>query len=103
MHGIILGEADIVEWDASANSVLQKMIRGLYYHHFKEILGDRTEITTEQIRNVPRGIIESWPFNSIGGDQFVYRYARANDVPLHSVWLLVFHGSLVVLGQTIPV
>ena len=104
-HGIILDEADLVVWDDSPNRVIEKMIRGLYYHHFKDILADRANIIIDQIREIAEAKVESvksWPCNCVGGGQFLYRYARANDVPLCSAWLLVFHRNLVVLGRTEP-
>ncbi|NPE10023.1 MAG: hypothetical protein GNW80_17215 [Asgard group archaeon] len=46
--------------------------------------------------------IKSWQSNYIGGGQFLYKYARAQDEPLCSAWILVFHKNLVILGNTEP-
>lgn len=105
-HGIITEKSEVVIWDESPNKVVEKIIRGLYYHHFSEILADRVNIIINQINIVPPETVEgvkSWPCNFVGGGQFLYRYARANDEPLYSAWLLVFHRKLVVLGRTEPV
>ena len=101
--GILLTKRDFVVWDDPPIRVLEKMVRGLYFHHFGEILGDRADVSVEQITQLTRAKVDSiklWQCNCVGDGQFVYRYARANDVPLRSAWLLVFHGSLVVLGQS---
>jgi hypothetical protein len=104
-HGIILNERGLVVWDDSSNPVLEKIVRGLYFHHFKEILGSRVEVMISQVREAPQTTVDSvksWRYGSVGGDQFIYRYARANDAPLRSAWLLVFYRNLVILGDTIP-
>jgi hypothetical protein len=105
-HGIILDERKLVVWDDAPNRVLEKIVRALYFHHFKDILGDRVKVIIDQIREIPQTTTDSiklWQYNCVGGDQFIYRYARANDVPLCSAWLLVFHRNLVILGNTVPV
>jgi len=101
-NGIILGEADFVIWDDSPNQVIDKMIRGLYFYHFDEILADRANITVGQVKLTIAKVkcVKSLPCNSVGDGQFFYRYARANDNPLSSVWLLIFHKSLVIMGHT---
>jgi hypothetical protein len=105
-EGVILGERRLVVWDDSCNKVVEKIIRALYFHHFREVLGHRVEVKISPVREIPQPTgdsIRSWQYNSVGGDQFIYRYARANDVPLRSVWLLVFYRNLAILCDTTPV
>ena len=108
-HGIILGKVDLVVWDDSMNQVIDKMIHGLYFYHFDEILADRVDITVKQVHIMTMNNIERAKFcecvkpllcNSVADGQFIYRYARANDAPLSSVWLLIIHKSLVITGNT---
>jgi len=101
--GIILGEVDLVVWDDSPNQVIEKMIRGLYFYHFDEILADRVDIVVDQVKELTIEKVEcvkSLSCNCIADGQFMYRYARANDEPLSSVWLLIFHKNLVIMGHT---
>lgn len=101
--GIILGEADLVVWDDSPNQVIEKMIRGLYFYHFDEILADRAVIVVDQVKELTMEKVEcvkSLSCNCIADGQFMYRYARANDEPLSSIWLLIFHKNLVIMGHT---
>lgn len=102
-HGIIINKTKVVTWDESPNIIIEKITRGLYYHHFGLVLSDKVNITIKQINNIPPETaerIKTWSWNSVGGGQFLYGYARANDVPLHSAWLLVFHKKLLVLSCT---
>ncbi len=110
-HGIILSEVDLVVWDDSINPVVDKIIRGLYFHHFGEILADRVDITVKQVNIMTMKKNEQVKLcecvrpllsNYVANGQFMYRYARANDIPLYSVWLLIFHKGLVIEGNTNP-
>ena len=40
---------------------------------------------------------------SVGNGQFAYRFGRAVDGQLHSIWLFEFHGRHWAGGQTAPV
>ena len=108
-HGIILGTVDLVVWDDSMSQIIDKMIRGLYFYHFGQILADRVDITVKQVniltmndieRNNLRECLKPLPCNYVADGQFLYRYARANDNPLRSVWFFIFHSSLMVMGHT---
>ena len=109
--GIILSEVNLVVWDDSMNQVVVKIIRGLYFYHFGEILADRVDIAVKQVNIMTMEnneqiklceCVKPLPSNYIADGQFMYRYARANDIPLSSVWLLIFHKGLVIMGNTNP-
>jgi len=110
-HGIIISEVELVVWDDSMNQVVDKIIRGLYFFHFGEILADRVDIAVKQVHIVTMDnnervklceCVKPLQSNYVADGQFIYRYARANDSPLSSVWLLIFHKGLVIMGNTNP-
>ena len=104
--GYVTPKHKIILWDDSPHRIFEKMVRGLYFHHFNEVLADRVDIIIDQIKEMTTAKVEcvkSLSCNYIGCGQFLYRYGRANDDPLRSVWLFVFHRNLVVMGQTNPV
>ena len=83
-HGIILGEADLVVWDDSMNQVIDKMIHGLYFYHFDEILAGRVDITVKQLNIITMTDIERarlcesvkpLPCNYVADGQFMYRWS----------------------------
>jgi hypothetical protein len=104
--GIITGAGHRFLWDSSAHdAVIERTMRGLYFHHFEEVLGDRVELRTHWFRELTADMLEGfdgWAEGSIGGDQFVYLYGRAAEEPLLSVWLFEFHGKHWAGGQTSP-
>jgi len=105
-HSIIIGKTNVVVWDNSVNKVFEKIICGLYWYHFREILVDRVMITVCHKQSISSTAVETvklWESNFVGNGQFLYKYVRAHDVPLRSAWLLVFHKSLAVFGYTNPI
>jgi len=94
--GIILGERTAGHWPASAHDpVIEKMIRGLYFHHFAEILGDRVIINVQYQRKLNADMLQLCAEMPIGGrladGAFEYRCARAKESPLHSIWIFAFY------------
>jgi hypothetical protein len=115
--GIILTEGIGGPWPSAAHDpIIEKTIRGLYFHHYSEILADRVRIkvqwlrTLEDIENWSRRIDPSveplWTelpgAGNVGAGFFRYRYARAIESPLHSVWLFDFYGAHFASGYTSP-
>jgi len=88
------------------HSVLERTIRGLYYHHFGEALGTRARCDVQQFQergdNTDIGnFVMSMPPGSIGNGLLRYRFARAEDSPLSSLWFMLFFGKVPVFGYTI--
>ena len=46
---------------------------------------------------------ETWSANSLGRGEFIYRFGRAEDSPLDSVWILEFYGAHWAAGYASPV
>jgi hypothetical protein len=105
--GIITGLRTIGTWDSEAHDkVIERMIRGLYYHHFGEILGDEARYTVQWLGAVPEQILEmsaEWQQHTIGDSQIVYRYGRAVEDSRYSVWLFQFYDKHWASGYTEPV
>lgn len=104
--GIIIGEGYRLQGDdAVYDTTLDRTIRGLYFHHFGDILGESVRVQVHWHRELTKEMIElssEWNMNSMGSDIFVYRFARAVDQPRASVWLLQFYGRHWAGGHTIP-
>jgi hypothetical protein len=105
--GVIHSQAYRLRWDSTAHdATIERMIRGLYFHHYGDVLGVRVRIEVRWFRALDANLLEATEGceqRSIGGDQFVYRFGRASDAPLHSVWLFEFHKRHWAGGQTAPV
>lgn len=103
--GETLTEVQIGLWDSEAHSaVIEKCIRGLFFHHYGEILKIGSCVKTHYFNSLTPEIIsmsKNWPSNTIGNDDFVYKYTSASNKDTHmSVWLFQFFGSHWAGGQT---
>jgi hypothetical protein len=87
--------------------VLIKTIRGLYFHHYHERLGARARCNIQRWKGPAMKderlieIVSRMSLVSIANGSFKYRYARAEDSPLASMWLMQFYGRESVFGFTI--
>lgn len=104
--GVIHGQAYRGRWDSDIHdSTVERMIRGLYFHHYGDVLGTRVRVKALWFRGLSADIREATAEceqRSVGGGQFVYRFVRASDAPLHSIWLFQFHERHWAGGQTAP-
>jgi len=85
---------------------VEKTIRGLYYHHFRDILGARVKVDIYWFRSLSKELAEMshvWFANRVGQGDFIYRFGRAEDSPLDSVWIFEFYGAHWAAGYTSPV
>ncbi len=105
--GIIYDRRVMGLWDSSIHdTVAERMVRGLYYHHFNEVLADRVRCSVQWLRTLNEDLykkFEEWPGGSIGAERFVYRYGRASEKSLYSTWLFQFYGRHWASGYTVPV
>jgi hypothetical protein len=104
--GVIYGQAHRGRWDSDAHdATVERMIRGLYFHHYDEVLGTRVRVKAHWFRALSPDLLETTAEceqRSVGDGQFVYRFGRASDAPLHSIWLFEFHKRHWAGGQTAP-
>jgi hypothetical protein len=58
--GVIHGQAYRARWDSDAHdSTIERMIRGLHFHHFCEVLGTRVSVTTQWFRGLKADMLEA--------------------------------------------
>lgn len=104
--GIILEAVPLVVWDGSRiKKVIEKIVRGLYYYHYKEILADRVDVSIDQVETLTMEKVEflkRFPSNRVGDCQFLYVFDRAKTESLASFWFLMFQKALMVVCKTIP-
>jgi len=113
--GVILAERTGGPWPREVHDpVIEKTIRGLYFHHYGEILGERVKIEIQWLRTVED--LENWSrrvdpsleqlwtelpgAGNVGAGHFRYRYAKAIESPLYSTWLFDFYGAHFAGGYT---
>lgn len=87
----------------SHNAVCDRIVRGLYFHHYGTILGSRVSCRVAPLQSIPsemESFLGLMLFNSIADGAFCYRYGRASDSPLDSMWLLLFYGKYPVMVET---
>ncbi len=103
-NGVIFEKGFRALWDSEAHdAVIEKMIRGFYFYHFKEILGDKADVTVHWYRSLTREMIDiskSWGLNKVG-DEVVYRFARVPNSN-HSIWIFQFYNAHWAGGYTSP-
>lgn len=83
--------------------VLRRIVRGLYYHHFGQIVETETVVDANPMRKLPAEFAEFLPdmvLANVGGDAFIYRYGRAMESPQDSLWVLWFYRRHLVCGHT---
>lgn len=71
-------------------SVFERTVRGLFYHHFGEILGGDVSIEVCPLTDLsPEAyeITNVFPQNQIGGNALIYKYARIVGEPKASLWV----------------
>ncbi len=93
--GINLGPQSFLNWNSEAHTaVLEKIVRGLYFHHFKELLNPMAKVKIQWHAKPIELSVEDksqLSFSSVGGETFEYGFGRdPNDKSL-SVWLFSFY------------
>lgn len=92
--GIITGKGMAVLWDTEAHvSTIERMIRGLFYHHFKMIIGGSAIIKTYWFKEMPTGFDDKLYTISIANGQFVYKYNKTDESDFDSVWFFNFYNG----------
>lgn len=102
----ILGEIQLGLWNNDAHStIIEKCIKGLFYHHYGKILEANSSIKTHYFNSLPPEMIKmsaKWASNAVGEGDFVYKYTSASNGSSHmSVWLFQFFNSHWAGGQTV--
>lgn len=102
--GIVLGTAMVVPMRSkSYDVVIDRIIRGLHWHHTGHILGDKVDIKINWHRDQRiYEMAKEWDTGGVGKGQFIYKYAIHNEVPMASVWVLQFFGLAWSSGTVFP-
>jgi len=86
-----------VLWNSQAHdAVIERTIRGLYFHHTGNVVPSDTELRVQWLHRVPEEIEEKIDFFTevtIGDDQVIYKYLIYENDPRYSLWLFEFYGA----------
>jgi len=76
--GVIYDDAYRGCWISDAHDrTIERMIRGLCFHYYREVLGNRARVKTHWFRELSSDLLEvtaECEQRSVGGGQFVYRF-----------------------------
>ncbi len=93
--GLYLGEHLLVPWQTeSHDNTIAKTTRGLYFHHFGEILTPNVSVQSYWLRDVAddlTAVLGQLAKSSIGGNAFVYAFGRPDEHPEVSIWFYQFY------------
>ena len=102
--GIVFGEVYATRWNAKAHDdVIRRTVKGLYFHHFGEVLSQSADFSITIFRSWPEKLGQTTNDlrqEHIGETAFIYRYGRTVEDPNVSAWLLQFHEAHMVLVFT---
>lgn len=97
-----------IKWDSRVHdAVIERTIRGLYFHHTGNVLQKRTKLSVQWLKEVPSdpklaALLERCETVSIGEDQVIYKYAIYGENPKYSFWVFDFYGAHWASGYTRP-
>lgn len=101
---IFIGRAFRGKWDSEVHHrVIERIMRGLYFHHFREILGDCFKVNTQWLKWESLkefDFIKQMKLCVIDQEQFTYLYVRTKSYPLVSIWIFEFFKSHWASGYT---
>lgn len=105
--GLYAGTGLRVLWNSkSHDAVVERCIRGLYFHHFGSVLGEDVQVSVQWLRSIPTSMaadVRQLTLEVVAKDQFAYRYARSPDEPRRSIWLFNFYGRHFASGHSAPI
>lgn len=90
------GQSIKILWNSKAHdAVIERMVRGLYFNHFGEVLHPDAKIRPKWFYQPDQKFLQAFygfEKNIIGNNQLIYLYGRANEQPSASVWYFEFYG-----------
>ena len=91
--GVINGSGVSIPWDSKAHdNTIEKIIRGLFFHHYKKIIANNAQVTVNFFNSLPKLEIELYE-NSIGNGIFRYAYNKVEESDYASIWLFNFYDG----------
>lgn len=106
--GIYLGTASANPLDtARANRVLQKIVRGLYFHRFGTLLSVDARLYVEfkpedSMWNSPPILSARQQPETALDDVFSYRVVVVPENPVCTAWVMTFYGTTIAIALTGP-
>lgn len=96
-----------VLWNsASHDAVIERTIRGLYFHHSGAPVPHDANLSVQWLHGVPEEILPNIHFFNevvLGDNQVTYKYIIYESDPRHSLWLFDFYGAHWASGHTSPI
>ena len=81
-------------WDSDVHdSVIEKIARGLFFHHYKTIIGNNANVDVHWYNKLPAGMINNLYYPSVQDGAFTYFFNKAEETPYDSVWLFQFYDA----------
>jgi len=109
LAGIYLGRRLAIKPDKiRSERVVNKIVRGLYYHEFKEPLSPSVEIVSHFLQRPSEiSYVEKFAPMLLFGSRkwpgvFEYRFNRVVDQPKGSMWVIRFFGKIVFWAVSSP-
>jgi len=93
---------NVAQWDSDAHDrVIERVIRGLYFHHTGRPVPHNHEVKVQFLRSIPQQIQEDSNFQegSVGNAQFKYKYI-VDPYSGWSTWVFDFYGEHFASGYT---
>lgn len=94
--GLYLGRHFLVPWQTSSHdNTIAKITRGLYFHHFGEILAPDVSMQAYWLQDIGdeyADVLGKLVRGSIGENAFVYAFGRNNESAGASIWFYQFYG-----------
>lgn len=89
--GIITGKGMAIPWDDDAHDkTIEKIIRGLFYYHYRKVIGNNADIHVHFYNKLPTVDVELYQ-HSIGNGIFRYGYNKVDDSDFSSIWIFNFY------------
>jgi hypothetical protein len=86
-----LGSAIAINWDIEAyDRVVERMIRGLHWHHIGVILGDKALVKVKYLNWISKALattFDPFPVWSLGNGQLLYKLIYHETHPYQSAWV----------------
>jgi len=103
--GLYLGNAPALLWEVKKHGlIIEKTIRGLYWKHYNDILGEHIKLRIQCLSGLSdeiKAMLTRFHIERIG-NAFIYAHRRADDLHQLSGWLLEFYGTHLVGVFTEP-
>jgi hypothetical protein len=93
-------------WNSEVHdAVIERIIRGLYFHHTGSIVPKDTALKVQWLKHVPEEIesqIHLFTEVNIGDEQVIYKYLIYKSDPRYSLWIFEFYGAHWASGHISP-